>query len=978
MRGRTAMGAAVVLLVALAAMPAGLGAQQRGTIRGTIKDAATTRPLSGAQVAVVGTGRGALADANGAYVIPDVAAGAATVRVTMLGYGPAEQQVTVTAGASATADFELAQTAVALNELVVTATGETRKREIGNSVSAIGAAEISRAPVATPQDILAGRSVGVTVLQNSGQPGAGGSIRLRGNNSISQGNDPIVYVDGIRIYNGHAPTSIAARQADMPLNDISPEDIERIEIVKGPAATTLYGTEASGGIIQIFTKSGVTGEPRWNAEVSEGFNRMGHVGPSSDPTGLFVNECSGPNLVIGDGTRFEDPTCPSSGSWLKHGAVQRYGLSVRGGAGDVTYYMSGNYGDSRGVVGNGGSADGGFRGNFSFRPTRALQLGLNTAYTRRNTQWIQDGNNGSGFLLNVSRGPDGNFKAGGCSDPEMVCVHNSEIFTTDATTKADHYVTGLLVNYTPNSRFSNKLNVGFDYNNLDNQTLDPFGFLRVPLGEMWWDGWKRTLLSADYAGSFHAELFGLASTSSWGGQIFDSRTQATSVDAADFSGPGAPTLTSAARRDVTNSEDLRVVNAGFFLQETVALRDRLFVTGGLRVDGNSSFGQSFGLQPYPKVSASYVLSDYAWWPKPVESFKLRGAIGESGKAPGAFDAVRTWLPVAGDNGQPGFTPDQIGNADLGPERTRETELGFEGSALQGRLGVDFTYYRQHTFDALVPVVYPPSQGFSNRQLENVGQLFNNGIELRLDVGLLRRESLDWSARLNLSTINSKAGDLGGQVITVNSLSRTYVQEGYAVPSYFGRKVTNPTELADPQFEENAYIGAAYPTKIIAPSTTLTLMKRLTFDAMGEWQLGGHLLNALAYQNAYKSEWQPCYAAQAAIRASKTDPSALDGTNALDRARCTLTSGVRDYALWVEPTNFFKLRSVSLSYQIPEGLVPGAHGATLTVAGRNLLTSTKYSGTDPEVADFRDGSFSRRDYYVLPTPATFLATLRLNF
>ncbi len=963
-----------------------LAAQQAGgTIQGRVTDAGTGEPIAGAQVSVNGTGLGALSNTAGQYLINGVKAGRAQVRVTIIGYGPVSKEVVVANG-PVTLDFEISQTAVALDELVVTATGQERKRQIGNSVSTINPGEFAATAVANPQDILAASSPGVSVLQNSGQPGAGGNIRLRGNNSVSQGNSPIIYLDGIRIYNGSAPTSIASRQAAMPLNDISPADIERIEVIKGPAATTLYGTEASGGVIQIFTKGGVTGTPQWNAEVGAGFNSMGHVGASSDPTGMFLNECSGPNMVVGDGTRFEDPSCPASGSWLKRGAIQRYGLSVRGGAGDMTYYLAGNYKDERGVLGDGGTADGGFRANFSFLPSPKLKVAVSSSYTRRNTQWIPDGNNANGVLLNLSRGPFNNFKGTDCSDPGVVCLDNGAIFTTDNTTKSDHYISGISLNYNPSDALTNRFSLGYDYNNLDNNTLDPFGFPRVPLGELWWDGWKRVLLSADYAGSYNMKLFGLATTSSWGAQLFDSRSTRTSVDAADFSGPGEPTLTSAAQRDVTNSSYLREINAGFFLQEQVAFQDRLFLTAGLRVDGNSSFGESFGLQPYPKLSASYVLSDYAFWPRAIETFKLRGAIGESGKAPGAFDAVRTWQPIAGDNGQPGFTPAQIGNPDLGPERTRETEVGFDASALRGRIGLEVTYYNQHTFDALIPMVFPPSEGFSATQLENVGEIYNSGFETRLDLGLVRADEVELNAHLNFSTVHSEAGDVGGERLIINDLSRTYVEDGYPVPSYFGKKVANPDAYEDPVFVTDAtgsvastYLGSAYPTKIISPSMDLTLMKRLTFQALGEWQLGGHLLNATGYQNAYKQTWQPCYGVQAKLKAAAGgDEHALDDVTALERARCTLTSSIRDYALWVESTDFFKLRSISLTYAIPDRFIPGGHNTSLTVAGRNLFKWSDFSGADPEVADQRDGSFSRRDYYVLPPARTFLATLRVDF
>jgi outer membrane receptor protein involved in Fe transport len=333
------------------------------------------------------------------------------------------------------------------------------------------------------------------------------------------------------------------------------------------------------------------------------------------------------------------------------------------------------------------------------------------------------------------------------------------------------------------------------------------------------------------------------------------------------------------------------------------------------------------------------------------------------------------MPIAGDDGQPGFTPDQLGNPDLGPERTREVELGFEAGAFNGRLGLDFTYFRQNTMDALVPINYPPSNGFRYQQLENVGELRNSGYEFAIEAGLVRTAAVDWKARFNLSLVKSEAVDIGGQLLTISSTARTYVKEGLPVPAYMGKKVLNPNEYAEPIIEEDAFLGAAYPEKLIGISTSLTLHDRLTLDVLGAAQLGHYLMNALAYQNSAgnRRTWQPCYEAQSNIEAN-----ALDKVKAIDRLRCGLNNTVRDYDYWIEPADFFKLRSVSVSYRLPERLIPGASGATFTLAGRNLFTITDYTGTDPEVSDIRDSSFARRDYYNFPTPRSFMASLRVNF
>jgi TonB-linked SusC/RagA family outer membrane protein len=970
-----------MLAIALAAGPAALSAQQNsGTITGTVVEASTNAALGGAQVYIPTSKQGAVTTDSGTFRLTNVAAGRVTVRTQMIGFEPNEQVVTVTAGGTANITVSLKRTAFTLSDVVVTATGAERTKTIGTAISSIDSAAVARAPANDIQQLLTGRTSGVTILNNSGQPGSGGTIRLRGVNSISQGNAPIIYVDGVRIYNGGTGTSVVGRQQTNPLNDIDASDIDHIDVIKGPAATTLYGTQASGGVIQIFTKQGLAGKPQWNAEVTQGFNNMGHVGPSSDPTGMFFNKCSGV-LTNGVGKTFQDPTCPADGSWLRNGALQRYSLNVRGGSSDMSYFLGGNVDQDLGVLPEGGNRDGGVRGNFSFRPATGFELGLSSQYTTRHVDWVADGNSANGAMLNISRGPNSNFKAGGCAGDVDVCVDNETLFDVTSFTKQHHYITGLTAKYDAEGPFSTHLNVGYDYLDATLQSQYPFGFPRQPQGQMWQSLRNRGLVTTDFAANYkHAFGPSIQTTSSVGGQMFDSHYSSADLESDYFAGPGIPVLTSGSLRQINGANDERVINAGFFGQEMIGWNDRLFLTAGLRVDGNSAFGKSFGLQTYPKISASYVLSEEPWWSVPhVETLKLRGALGESGKAPGAFDAVRTWSPIAAEDGQPAFTPSQVGNPDLGPERTREIETGFDLSAFDGRVGLNATYYNQHTFDALIPVTMPPSNGFTNTQLENVGELSNRGIEITLDGDLVRRPSLDWSARLNYTSVKSRATDLRGQEITIEALSDSYVKEGYAVPSYFGYKVLNPNEIADPVVDTNAFIGATFPSQIISPSTSLTIAKNFTIDAVGEWQLGGHLLNADGYQNSNLDVWQPCYETRAALRtAAAGDASALDGVTALMRAKCTISGARRDYSYWVESSDFFKLRSVSITWAIPPKFTRGLRTASLSLAGRNLWTSTRYSGTDPEVADQSTNTFSRRDYYVFPTYRTFQATVRIGF
>ena len=1016
----TALGLAGALAL-LGAPPAPAAAQETGRITGTVTSAQNMRPLDGAQVSIEGTGMGGLANAQGRYLLLNVPVGTHTVRVTMIGFGTSRQQVTVTAGEVATLDFALTETALALDEIVVTGTAaEVRAKEVGNSIDAVTSREIENIPLRNSEDILAGRAPGVTVMTNSGQPGAGATVKIRGVSSISQTMEPLIYVDGIRIYNLPTRAAWGAHTGTSPLQDIAADDIERIEVVKGAAATTLYGTEASAGVIQIFTKRGISGAPIWNAEVTAGFNHQPSflADDSQDPTDLYTKcgnleylyslnlQVSETSPDLGKKVYLEDPTCPSDGDWQQLGPIQNYNLAVRGGFGDVTYYLSGSYSDTKGTLPTGRSKDGGFRGNFGFAPMDNLTVTLNSAYTRRDTRFVEDGNNASGFLLNVGRGAQNYLKGGKGDDcanvpAEKLCVTNGYLFDGQLFGLTDHFITGLTTQWNPTEAFSNRFSVGWDYLALKAEQTRPFGSLRSPEGFFWDENTKHTKLSLDYAGSYQNN-FGddIASTFSWGGQIFKDRHRYTEWDVERFAGPGRPTIESGAEVTYRNEYSVAQTSAGFFLQEMVGFQDRLFVTAGMRVDGNSAFGENFGLQVYPKVSASWILSDYEFFPSDmVETFKLRAAVGESGKAPGPFAGIRTWSGV-GLEGDPGFTPGDPGNPDVGPERTREVEVGFDMSALQGRVGVEATYYHAKTTDALVNVDLPSSLGFLQNRTENVGSLQNTGWEFQLSGVFMRTSSFEWRARANMSFLDSEALQVDDDPAT-DPTACIYVGlysnicEGDQVPVLRAQKITNPNEFADPVIEEDATIGPTYPTKLIGLGTTISIGSNLQLDALMEGQFGHFLPNYTGYQNARRGSWFGCFAIQEKMIAARDgNASALNDVTALDRARCsiktassTINAGYGyDSDWWIESADFWRLRSITLSYDVPQSLLNWGRSATVTLAARNLLTITDYTGTDPEVQDFADqtgsvvggGEFGRRDYYQIPNPRTYTLSVRVSW
>jgi TonB-dependent starch-binding outer membrane protein SusC len=945
---------------------------QTGTVTGSVRNATNGTPIAGAQVSIPALNLGALANNVGRYLLLNVPAGTHTVQFQYIGYGTETMEITVASGQTATADARLRSEAISLEGVVVTGTaGAARKREIGNSISQINEAAIQAAPVADVSDILQGRATGVTVLTDGGMVGAGSTIRLRGNNSVSQGNSPLIYIDGVRMRGTGLIHSDEANQQSNPMDDINPNDIERIEVIKGAAATTLYGTEAAGGVIQIFTKRGSAGAPAWSLSIDQGVNNLGHVGPDSNvnPTGLGLNNC---NYTKGGGdTMFPaDATCPESGSWLKNGYIQRYNLSVRGGAERMNYFMSAGWSDERGVFNTGKDANGvartdqgqeswSLRGNFSFRPIDELDIRFNTFYNHKNIDWIPDGNNAEGLLLNVFRGGS-----------DYTSDQDGKVLDMSLSNLNDHFVTGVNMLFNPGGGITHRLNAGIDWTRNTYREERPWGFFYVALGNREVDDRTFRKLTLDYAGTWERDVMGATSSFSWGGQLYNDFSSGINGFGDDFAGPGDKVLESGA---VTQAFEYNstVTSGGFFFQEQLGFADRLFLTGGVRIDGNSAFGQDFGLQAYPKASLAYMISDESFFPESFGTLKLRGAIGTSGKAPGLFDAARTWAAVAGDDGRPAVTPDNLGNPNLGPEKTLEWEIGFEGSTLNDRLTFEYTFYKQKTTDALIGVTQLPSAGFVGTQLENVGEVHNQGNEVFVNATVIARDNLSWDIGGRLSTTKSEVISLG-DLESINLNWRNYVRPGQPLPVFCHDRVQNPDEIGAPKYKEEC-LGSTTPTHTFGINTSITVAERLTFDILGEG-MGGHVLSSgTAYQNTRRSVWPLCRSTVDAIAAGQRDQ-----LTAGERALCD--PKVTRYGMWTQPADFFKIRSASVSYRVPETWLPSnIRAATVRLQGRNLATFTDFQGVDPEA--FEDGSADvlfRQEYYNLPPIRSFQLSVKIDF
>ncbi|HMN10441.1 MAG TPA: TonB-dependent receptor [Gemmatimonadaceae bacterium] len=931
---------------------AGLSLLAAGRVVGRVTNATTGQGVGSAQVAIDGTTLGAMSAEDGNFVIAGVPEGNHVVRVRRLGFTSTTRNVSVGTG-DVRVDVALSPISVSLDQVVVTGTaGQARRREIGNSIGAINAEQLATAPRQNVSDLLQGQVTGVQQFANEGQVGSGSTIAIRGLSSVTQSSEPLIYIDGIRVNNqtymnntltrtsamGN-PGPAGAQNSPKPLDNLNPDDVLRIEVIRGPAATTLYGTEAAAGVIQIFTKRGqMSGRAQWNAVLTGGIrtqtgNTLGPVvGKDDDYIGL---------------KRF-----------LRNGEQREVDLAVSGGNENVSYFLSGNHEFAEGTLPKNDSRRVGLRGNFGFQPQKWLNIDVNTAFSNRNSNFMESGDNTYGFLLNVFRGTQD--YTGGKHDM---------LLAIDNIGATDHFVGGVTFTSSAFSNIATKLTVGVDYTNSFNEETIPFDFPLLPRGQRNTSSWMHRTLTADLASTWSAKLGAkVTSAFSVGGQFFQDLDHTQLGTAEGFGGPGDVTLSSGATSRA-NEAKMTTVNAGLFVQEMVGINDRLFLTFGARADGNSAFGSDLGLQVYPKVSASYVLSDEGFWPDWWQVMKLRAAWGEAGKAPGAFDAVRTWTPVAGYEAQAGVTASNVGNPDLGPERTGEIELGFETSALDDRLSADVTWYRKTTNDALFRVTTPPSEGFLIASLRNVGQLRSEGVELSLTGVPVSRRNVTWSVTGRYSSNKSEVLDLGGAApFTVGFASLgQWIREGYPVVSIFGRKVTNPDEMADPKYAADQYLGPVYPTHNYGFNTSLQLYRRLTLSALAEGA-GGHMaLNNMPWQTARRNLWPEC-----------NERQPYTNQPAIWRARCA--GALPDRESWIRPADYFKLRTLTAAYLLPSGAVPGASAASLTLQVQNPWKWQRHPGLDPELT--RGGTYAvfpaRYEYYQLPPARLITLAARLTF
>jgi outer membrane receptor for ferrienterochelin and colicin len=742
----------------------------------------------------------------------------------------AGQALNVSGQLPATADFELERTVIQLDQIVVTGTGrEVERRKLAAPVNVVNVEELVEAPVSDVAELLQGKIAGGTVNATSAQGGTSGLINFRGVTSVFGSQTPVIYIDGVRVDNNDATASGTGGEQSSALADIVVTDIERIEVTKGGAASTLYGSDAATGVIQIFTKRGSPGAPRVTARVEQGFDQpeLKYI----FDTGLIY-----PDYV--DEPWFDD-------QWLRNNFFQNahhqnYYMGVSGGREDIVYSLSGRMQHNDGVQPKNSALLFNLRGSVQADVTDKLGVTFNANYTRNKFGRIYNGTSIQDPLTSFEVG-DVFFFSGedNFADAQRVFL----LPDIDETVNRFRFGTGF--DYRQSRTFSGRGTIGLDYRTNQQREFAPIGasVSNNGLGEVQRYQRDFTSVTLDLGGTFSYPYEGtVTSDLTFGVQGFRDDVGITNIYGADFALPGAPEFDAAARVDA-EEENSEIFNGGFYIQEEVGLGDRLFLNAGMRIDANSTFGDDVQVEAYPKFGASYILSDEVFFQQALGAFvntlKLRFAYGKTGKFPEPFLRDRSFEATQ-FRGQSAARFDNPGNLDLGPEVVTTYEPGVDIALLDQRVSFQFTYFDAKTTDAMMFVPEQPVTGLG-AQLRNVGEITNSGIEVEMNLNVLAGETIRWDVGATYNTVENEVTDLGGQApffLTGGSRNTQYVAEGYPVGAW---RVRTPYDSNDDGLLDSdslAFSGASpIPTKTGSFSTSITLFNNLTFSATADWATG---------------------------------------------------------------------------------------------------------------------------------------------
>lgn len=957
------------------------------TAKGTVKDAGG-ETLIGVTVIVKGTALGTQTNIDGEFEIR-VPNSPAELEFSFIGY--ATQTVDVT-DASGRLDIVMAEESTQLSEVVITGWATSVKRSnLANAVSSIDARELSGVTTQQTMDgALYGKFTGANISQNSGAPGGGITVKLRGISTIFSNSQPLYIVDGVFYDNSSARLGldfVSASQAggsssnqDNPTSriaDLDIEDIERIEILKGASAAAIYGSRASSGVVLITTKRGQVGRPRVRLSQTVGVNFLLNKQGTRDWTAEEVEEFFGadevPVFQERGITDYEEELYGNEG----FSTTSR--MEIQGGNEASRYFAGFTYKDDEGIVAGTGYNKISGRFNIDTKVNDWLDLAFSTNYVRSKADRGFFNNDNSGTTMGISfvstppwadlfQNPDGTF-------PNNPYAASNFLQTAELVTNregVDRFLSGLngtvKIFTTENQSLRFVARGGLDFYNLQTRAIFP----------------NELQFQKDGNGTEGASILGNVVNRNWNVNAFLVHNYVTNSNTSfrtqlgitqekidqDFTQTIATFLvgsqTNIDQASARNAIQNRTISTdkGFFLQEEVNVDDKVILTAGVRGDKSSRLTDPNELFFYPKASAAFNLHEFDLLGGPTFStLKLRVAYGETGNPPPFGAIYENFNPVVIDGSAGAYVSARRGNPALMPERQKEIELGFDLGLFSNKALLEFTYYNKAVEDFILNVNVPTSSGFST-SWRNAGELVNNGIEIALAANIINNSNLSWDARFNWWTNQSEVTRLDVPAFNIGAFGATLgtyrIEEGFSPTQLVG---IDPD--ADPERGISVF-GDAQPDFQLSWLNSISY-GNWQFDFLIHWKEGGENIN-LSTLLSDLSGTSPDY-----------DDTDLDPDGEQVNGDYRVSALGVTAQPWIEDAGYIRLREVSLSYSIGRDKLNDVCDLRLGITGRNLINIFDYNSYDPEVSNFGTSAISSQvEVTPFPSARSIFFNIRADF
>ncbi|MGH7477187.1 MAG: SusC/RagA family TonB-linked outer membrane protein [Longimicrobiales bacterium] len=987
--------AAAVALLLLGAPQ--LSAQERA-IRGTVTDAQTGQPLSGAQVSVRGTSIGTVTDATGRYLLLNVPEGTVQVRAEYIGYSAASQTVTVPVGESVVADFALAVTAIELEQIVATGYAEQTRREVSGAVSTLDAQELENVPAASLDVALQGKATGVQVTQNAGNPGNAITVRVRGSASITASNQPLYVVDGVPVIREDLSQLGLGGQDLSAITGINPNEIESLDILKDASAAAIYGSRGSNGVIMIRTKRGATGAPRITLNTYAGYQeaakRLDLLNAAE-----FLEFFNAGAEFDGYGAGFfdEDFNTGVDTDWqeavLRTAPVTNTQVSINGGTDRFKYYVSGTYFDQEGIIIGSAYDRASGRVNLDVQASDRLNLSASLALSQEDNDRVESDNSIESVVTNAIasepyipvRNPDGTYTGGaqGLSYANPVGVGlendvNARTIRSFGNVRADYGLASWL-------RLTGR--GGFDIVNLREREY------QSPLVPLTYSSGVDGVSQSGYSQGRRYVLEGFLTADrsllenplslTAGASVETNTRELNFVRGEGFTSPDLQQVGNAAR--VTNYDGTEWEHnlVSLFSRASYSFGDRYFLNASIRSDGSSRFGGNDRYGVFPSLSAAWALSAEPFFPdlEALNELRIRASWGVTGNEEiGDFEFLGLY-GTSNYGDVPGTAPNNLPNPNLRWERTEEWNVGFDVAFFQERLGLIAEYYTKQTTDLLLNRPVTSTSGFTS-VLANVGSLENRGWELSLRTVNLRPSTaggLEWTSELNVThNTNEVTGLFADEPFNTGLYSVNRLEVGQPLGAFHLLRF----EGVDPQTGDAIYfdvpdetddrviVGSPHPDYFGGLRNGL-FWRAFDLGVFLEFSQGAEIYNAMRrfaddggyyYDNKFGDVMD--YWRQPGDVTDTPRPS-YDGT-----------SGARlNSSRFVEDASYIRLQDITLGIRIPDRVanVLNATSARLYVSGKNLKTWSDYSGYAPDVnSNGASGSAALgTDFYAYPVARSFM-------